>query len=331
MIDLRQKAFNSISRVLAITRYDIEQRQLVNDLGLNIHGENYFRDVFNFVYGLELENDNFNSLNSECIDLINKSKKLAYQITTTRTKEKITKTLKALDKPKFKDYTIKIFYLLDKANPKKETVDEFEEDYKINLKDCLLDYTDLINDINNLETNKLIELDNKYFKHHTEKYTDEIVLNLTFRHLIQNFHKKKPNYDDDFGTLDTKEKLDINKINPRISASINGWLDFIDIVEEANNESDLLEDLRDFVVNNIYKNILIKLFASKISKSEIENKTVAELHELSKLHNLDFSKIISNLHNELENKIEINDFNSTKISWIIISFFFEICDIGLKK
>ena len=36
MIDLRQKAFNSISRVLAITRYDIEQRQKINDLGLNI-------------------------------------------------------------------------------------------------------------------------------------------------------------------------------------------------------------------------------------------------------------------------------------------------------
>jgi hypothetical protein len=38
MIDLRQDSFNSISRVLAITRYDIEQRQLINEYGLNIHG-----------------------------------------------------------------------------------------------------------------------------------------------------------------------------------------------------------------------------------------------------------------------------------------------------
>jgi hypothetical protein len=33
----------------------------------------------------------------------------------------------------------------------------------------------------------------------------------------------------------------------------------------------------------------------------------------------------------LESKIDIKDFNSMSISWIIISFFFEICDIGLKK
>lgn len=88
MVDSRQQAFNNISRVLAITRYDIEQRQLKNIFDLNIHGENYFRDVFNFVYknkGCEFENDNFNSQNSSCIDLVDKNKKIAYQITTTRT------------------------------------------------------------------------------------------------------------------------------------------------------------------------------------------------------------------------------------------------------
>ena len=115
MIDLRQKAFNSISRVLAITRYDIEQRQLINEYGLNIHAENYFRDVFNFVYGYNFENDNFKSQNSSCVDLVDESRKLAYQITTTRTKEKVENTFKALKKEKYKNYTIKIFYLLDKS------------------------------------------------------------------------------------------------------------------------------------------------------------------------------------------------------------------------
>ena len=88
MIDSRKKAFNSISRVLAITRYDIEQRQTINEYGLNIHGENYFRDVFNFVYGYNFINGNFESQNSACVDLVDKNRNLAYQITTTRTKEK---------------------------------------------------------------------------------------------------------------------------------------------------------------------------------------------------------------------------------------------------
>jgi hypothetical protein len=96
MVDLRQKAFNSISRVLAITRYDIEQRQLINEYGLNIHAENYFRDVFNFVYEYNFKNDNFESQNSACVDLVDESQKLAYQITTTRTKEKLENTFKAL-------------------------------------------------------------------------------------------------------------------------------------------------------------------------------------------------------------------------------------------
>ena len=50
MIEERKIAFDNISRTLAITRYDIEQHQLVNDQSLNIHGENWFRDIFNFVY-----------------------------------------------------------------------------------------------------------------------------------------------------------------------------------------------------------------------------------------------------------------------------------------
>ena len=54
MIDERKISFDNISRVFAITRYDIEQHQLVNDQSLNIHGENWFRDIFNFVY-----NNNF--------------------------------------------------------------------------------------------------------------------------------------------------------------------------------------------------------------------------------------------------------------------------------
>lgn len=328
MVDLRQKAFNSISRVLAITRYDIEQRQLINEYGLNIHAENYFRDVFNFVYEYNFKNDNFESQNSACVDLVDESQKLAYQITTTRTKEKLENTFKALKKEKYKKYTIKIFYLLDKSKPNTETIEEFKKDYNIDLNDCLLDYTDLINKINDLETNKLIELDNKYFKNYTENYTDEIVLNLVFKHLIQNYSTIKPNYDDDFGTIDINEKIELNNINERITSKINDGLDYIKIVD---SENDILSDLRKLVVDNLYKGLLVQLLLSKVSRATLGNKTLSELNDLCKTNNIDFNKIINNLHQDLEEKINIKDFNSMSISWIIISFFFEICDIGIKK
>ena len=329
MTYLRQEAFNSISRILAITRYDIEQRQKINDLGLNIHGENYFRDVFNFVYGYNLENDNFENQNSACVDLVDKNRNLAYQITTTRTKEKIKNTFEALKKEKYRNYTIKIFYLLDKSKPNKETIEEFKKSYRIDLNDCLLDCEDLLKKINNLETNKLIELDNKYFKNNTEKYTDEIVLNLVFRHLIRNYAKINPNYDDDFGTIDTNEKIKLNNINSRIASKINESLDYINLVD---SEKDLSTDLRKLVVDDLYKEILVKLLSSKVSKTTLANKTPFELNDLCKtIKNIDSNKIINDLHQDLENKINIKDFNSMSISWIIIAFFFEICDIGIKK
>jgi len=334
MVDLRQQAFSNISRVLAITRYDIEQRQLKNIFDLNIHGENYFRDIFNFVFEhkkYKFENDNFNSKNSSCIDLIDKNKKLAYQITTTRTKDKIINTLQAFKQEKYKNYTIKIFFLLEKANPNENTIVEIKEKFSINLNDCLLDYTDLINDIENLETNRLVELNQKYFANKTEKYTDEIVLNLVFKHLLTNYLVVKPNYDDNFGTLDTNDKLVVNNINQRIASEINKGLDYVCVVNEADNESDLMTDLRELVVNDLYKNLLIKHLLSKVSKMEIKDKSVEELHNFCNNYNLDFNKIIFDLHKDLENKIDIKDYNSMQISWIIISFFFEICDIGIKE
>ncbi len=328
MVNSRQEAFNNISRILAITRYDIEQRQLISDYGLNIHSEYWFRDVFNFVYGYSFENANFESQNVAHIDLVDKKNKLAYQITTTRTKEKIENTLKALDNKEYAGYSIKIFYLLDRANPNKDT--ELEANYGIVLKDCLLDNTDLIKDINNLETDTLIELNIKYFSG-IEKYTDEITLDLVFKHLIQNQSKVKPNYDDDLGSIDTDNKLKLNDINPRVTSKINDGLDYIAIVNDIDSKDNLLSELRSLVIEDLYRNILINLLISRVSKSELKNKTLPELHNLSKFHNLDFNKIINNLHTKLEDQIDIKDFNSTSISWIIIAFFFEICDVGIKQ
>ena len=98
-----------------------------------MYGENYFRDVFNFVYGYSFENANFETQNAACVDLIDKSEKLAYQITTTCTKKKIEKTLAALQKQEYKDYSIKIFYLLEKPELSKKIATDIETTFNINI------------------------------------------------------------------------------------------------------------------------------------------------------------------------------------------------------
>ena len=181
MIEERKIAFDNISRTLAITRYDIEQHQLVNDQSLNIHGENWFRDIFNFVYSNNFfvnANIETKTGNASAVDLIDKDKELAYQITTTRTKEKVDDTLKKIKTTEYKYYTLKIFFLLEKSKFKKDTKQYFKNEYNINIQDYLVDYTDLLKDIEALETDKIIELNKKLFIKSAEKYTDNIVLDL---------------------------------------------------------------------------------------------------------------------------------------------------------
>ena len=291
MIDERKLAFDNISRMLAITRYDIEHHQVINDQSLNIHGQNYFRDVFNFVYGCNFVSADFETKNAPCIDLIDKSRKLAYQITTTRTKEKIEKTLIALEKIKYSGYEIKIFYLLNKAKPDEKTRVDLENRFRINLSESLCDYTDLIKSIENLEENRLIELDKKYFRGIGYKYTDDIVLNLIFKHLISEKKFVKKRYDDDFGTIDTDEKITLNNINSRIAADINKGLDYTKIIEDIDSEDNLLTDLRALIIDDLYKEILIENLKSKVSKNQLDSRTVIDLHGLANEHNLNFNKI----------------------------------------
>ena len=268
MIEERKIAFDNISRTLAITRYDIEQHQLVNDQSLNIHGENWFRDIFNFVYSNNFfvnANIETKTGNASAVDLIDKDKELAYQITTTRTKEKVDNTLKKIKTTEYKDYTLKIFFLLEKSKFNKDTKQYFKDEYSINIEDYLIDYTDLLKSIEALETDKLIELNKKLFIKSAEKYTDNITLSLIFQHLVKEKKNVIVDYmDDDFGTVDTNAKLSLNKINEKISAEIKRSLDYRVILDDFCNVDNLLTDLKSYIIDDIYKNILLEKLKQKI-------------------------------------------------------------------
>jgi hypothetical protein len=325
----RKIAFDNISRFLAITRYDIEQHQLINDQSLNIHGENWFRDIFNFVYDLNLINANFLSANYPAIDLVDDTNNIVYQITTSRTKDKVEHTLTKIAETIYKDFSLKIFFLLEKAKFNKETRDYFLNEHSINISDILKDYRDLIKDIETLETDKLIELNKRFFSFDATKYTDEIILDLIFKHLLKEQKKIKKDFYEDFGNIDINSKIEINSINERISFEIKKGADYRAIIDNFCNEDNMLEDLREYVINNLYRNILIEILSSQISKRELILKQTPELQDLASTHNIDFNMLIKKLHNQIENDIEIQDFNTMNIAWIIVSYFFEICDVGV--
>jgi len=188
-----------------------------------------------------------------------------------------------------------------------------------------------LQDIEALETNKLIELNQSLFLKIADKYTDIIVLDLIFKHLLKEKKNIKIDFDDDFGTIDTNEKLELNNIKPRIALEINKGLDYRVIIDSYKEEDNLLTDLKDYIIDDLYKTILLEVLEKKVSKKELLDKKTFELQDIVSNHQIDFNKLINKLHQEIENSIEINDFNSMNIAWIIIAYFFELCDVGVDE
>ena len=86
--------FNYIEEKLNTLAYRIEVRSKLNLLELNIHSENFFADLCNIIFDLDLENLNFSYQNIDGIDLIDHKNKVVVQVSSTCTKAKIESSLK---------------------------------------------------------------------------------------------------------------------------------------------------------------------------------------------------------------------------------------------
>lgn len=156
-------------------------------------------------------------------------------------------------------------------------------------------------------------------------------MDLIFKHLLQEKKNIKIDYDDDFGTIDTNKKLELNSIKSRIALKINEGLDYRITIDSFKEEDNLLTELKEYIVNDLYKTILLQELEKKVSKREIVNKQTYELQDIASSHQIDFNKLINKLHEKIEKNIEINDFNSMNIGWIVIAYFFELCDVAVDE
>lgn len=324
----RKEMFDNISKSLAILRYDIEQHQSINDFSLNIHGEDLFKNIMNgIVAGAEYVNGNTGGKNEAYIDLVDHKNKNIIQITTTRTKEKIFNTLKVYDTPKYKGYHLDFIYLLNKPSLKKESVDEIKIKYGIDIKSRLKDHSDILSGVKSLNDTNLTKLYTDCFSHIETKYTDEEVLDLVFRKLIRDHRKVIIRYDDSFGSVEVTEKLEINKINTRVQSAINNGLDYSAIVQKI-DDGETVSELQYVVVDDFYKEILRNELKSKVKLSD--DFTIVDLHDKALEFDVDFSKMLGKLAERIAAAALVDDFNSMNIPWVIIAYYFEICEVGRK-
>jgi hypothetical protein len=333
-LDERTEIINKISRTLSIMMCDIKLHQSMNKFSINIDAEDFFCNVFNFLYqGKSFKNANSAGNNEFYIDLKDDISKHVIQLTVTTSKDKIDNSLKILKKQNYLQYEFEIYYLLEKPKGLRETtIKQYKTEYGIeDIRDHLRDFTDLLNDIKGLTDTRLKRIYDDFFKSIEEKYTDEISLQVVFEALIKDYKNNKNDYSEDFNNVELDDKIELNSLNKKVSGELHkGSSAAIPIYELPNTE--VLTDLKDLVVFDFYLPILKSALSLAGAQAKLlANKSVDELHALVKEYKVCFNKVLGELCHRIENETFKADYQATSMAWVIIAFFFEECDVGVKE
>lgn len=151
----RNQVIDNISFRLSVLKEHVKQLNSLNIQSLNIHAENFYRDFLNLVFNYNLINMNTIQKNTPAIDLGDKEKRIAFQITSTCTKEKIDSTIeKFIEHKLYEDYSQLKFIIITEKKRIKNNLST-QGLFTFNPDEDILDLADLLKEINNLNQDKL--------------------------------------------------------------------------------------------------------------------------------------------------------------------------------
>ncbi|TOA31789.1 hypothetical protein CGK28_23655, partial [Vibrio parahaemolyticus] len=273
MAQNRKRSVDNISHYLSVLKADLEQHQILNDLSLNISAENFFRDVLRFVRKWpDLENLNFFEPCAKSVDLISESQKSIIQVTSTTTSTKLLSSLEALKDSKYEGYTIEILYLIEIPSFSKTTKTLVQDEFRVNCDEAILGREQILKEIENLDENEIAELEYNYFSDKTMRYTDNMVLQIACKNLVQkmpytNIYTKKR-----YKLDSTPCKISTNKLDECIVQYSEQAVDYTWIVLGLDEKD--LRKLHEFVVKEVYVTaVLEKLHRSGFRASDITDRS----------------------------------------------------------
>lgn len=128
-----EKMLDEIRRRFSRIASDIEMDNKSSLYDRNSHMERYFKQVLNAVYEINLVSTNLGISNYPAIDLKDATRKIAYQVTATNTKQKITNTIKTFFKNELDKEVETLNFLILKSveGPKISTGSERNVDYEV--------------------------------------------------------------------------------------------------------------------------------------------------------------------------------------------------------
>jgi hypothetical protein len=201
----RESIITSIISHFAVLKAEVELRSKVNLQDINVHAEQFYKILLNDILDYNLENINIVEQNVAVIDLGDKTKKIAIQVTSNNSKKKILETVKAFHERKlFKEYdSLKILVIKDKI--KRTDVIDYT-DFSFDMGKDIIDVVYIISEISNIDNLKKLEkiekwlsdeLVQKHYKARIESKANEVK---TFMGLIdflsdENNHKTFENED----------------------------------------------------------------------------------------------------------------------------------------
>ncbi|MGW1444211.1 SMEK domain-containing protein [Serratia rhizosphaerae] len=236
----------NISNGLAYLSRCVEARSSLNLNDINIHSENFYKDLFNLIYDYNLKNLNSINQNIASIDLADEEKKLCIQVTCTNTIEKIKSTVDKFIKENLHEQyeTLQVLILTKK---KKYKTIEYGKDgiYKFNIKSGVIDYRDVLRHIQNLTSEKQFEVKCFLEKELNLKETDNTPKEVkTLMHMIKILsNDDHPNAGNGFAEKPDPENKIYKRFSEHSSTIIEKYTSLApmygDILQCIRNESDI--------------------------------------------------------------------------------------------
>lgn len=143
----------------------------LNRTDLNLDCEDFYRELLNLIYGLNLKNSNHTNPNQDTFDLCDDDAGQVYQITSSVNREKVRKTIRQFEEKYSADYDELYMVFLKRKNAlegsKRQKITEFKSSFGFSVEKHLLDNLDIIKKFDSLEDldekKAVYELVRKYF------------------------------------------------------------------------------------------------------------------------------------------------------------------------
>ncbi len=169
----REVYLQGISRNLALLSREVSIRNAINLYDINIVAEDFYAGLLNVVYRFELKNANAIERNAQAIDLIDTTNRIAVQVTSDNSSEKIKHTISEFVSSRSYVLYDRLIVLILTQKKKYRTMFQTDGCFSFDKNKDILDPESLIKHIETLDVAHIKEI-NEYLERELREKSEEV-------------------------------------------------------------------------------------------------------------------------------------------------------------